>query len=135
MFCVSSTASQEEAEGQLRVGRKHVPAGCDAPGTRRTRKGDKLKMHYTGTLASDGSKFDSSLDRNEPFTFTLGQGQVIQGWDRGLNGMCVGEKRRLKIPPHLGYGARGSPPKIPANAWLVFEVECIAIDSPSQEDM
>jgi len=63
-------------------------------------------MHYTGRLFSDGSVFDSSLDRNQPFDFTLGAGQVIQGWDKGLVDMCVGEKRKLTIPPHMGYGAR-----------------------------
>lgn len=83
-------------------------------------------MHYTGTLES-GEKFDSSLDRGTPFEFTLGQGQVIAGWDRGLMGMCVGEKRRLRIPSHLGYGEHGSPPKIPGGATLVFEVELLEI--------
>ena len=74
--------------------------------------GDTLHMHYTGTLYDDGSEFDSSLKRGKPFTFPLGAGRVIKGWDQGLMGMCVGEKRRLVIPPHLGYGARGSPPKV-----------------------
>ena len=87
-------------------------------------------MHYTGTL-EDGTKFDSSLDRGTPFEFTLGQGMVIQGWDRGLHNMCVGEKRRLKIPAHLGYGESGSPPKIPGGATLIFTVELVAINGES----
>jgi len=83
-------------------------------------------MHYTGML-TDGSKFDSSLDRGTPFDFTLGAGQVIKGWDQGLTNMCIGEKRRLKIPSDLGYGDRGSPPKIPGGATLVFDVELLDI--------
>jgi FK506-binding protein 2 len=78
-------------------------------------------------LYSDGSKFDSSVDRSSPFDFTLGQGMVIKGWDNGLQGMCVGEKRKLVIPSDLGYGSRGSPPKIPGGATLVFEVELLDI--------
>jgi FKBP-type peptidyl-prolyl cis-trans isomerase len=79
-------------------------------------------------MLKDGTKFDSSLDRGTPFTFTLGAGQVIKGWDQGLLGACVGEKRKLLIPPELGYGATGSPPKIPANADLVFETEVTGIN-------
>ena len=79
-------------------------------------------------MLTDGTKFDSSLDRGTPFTFTLGAGQVIKGWDQGLLGACVGEKRKLLIPPELGYGATGSPPKIPANADLVFETEVTGIN-------
>ncbi len=78
-------------------------------------------------MYSDGSKFDSSVDRSSPFDFTLGQGMVIKGWDNGLQGMCVGEKRKLVIPSDLGYGSRGSPPKIPGGATLVFEVELLDI--------
>ena len=79
-------------------------------------------------MLKDGTKFDSSLDRGTPFTFTLGAGQVIKGWDQGLLGACVGEKRKLLIPPELGYGATGSPPKLPANADLVFETEVTGIN-------
>uniref|UniRef100_A0A7S4KJX9 peptidylprolyl isomerase n=1 Tax=Paramoeba aestuarina TaxID=180227 RepID=A0A7S4KJX9_9EUKA len=114
----------EASKPQLRIGVKHRPETCP----RKTKAGDKLTMHYTGTLASDGSKFDSSLDRNSPFTFTLGVGQVIKGWDQGLVGMCVGEKRRLKIPPELGYGDRGSGDKIKGGETLIFEVECLNIE-------
>jgi FKBP-type peptidyl-prolyl cis-trans isomerase len=90
------------------------------------KSGDKVKVHYTGTLL-DGTKFDSSLDRKEPFEFTLGAGGVIKGWDEGVVGMKKGGKRKLTIPSDKAYGTRGSPPKIPPNAPLVFEIELIEI--------
>ncbi|RUS21693.1 hypothetical protein BC937DRAFT_91805 [Endogone sp. FLAS-F59071] len=95
--------------------------------TRKSKKGDILKMHYTGTLASTGTKFDSSLDRGTPFEFKLGAGEVIKGWDLGLVDMPVGEKRRIVIPPTLGYGSRGAGGVIPGGATLVFEVELLEI--------
>jgi FKBP-type peptidyl-prolyl cis-trans isomerase len=88
--------------------------------------GKRVSVHYTGTL-TDGSKFDSSLDRGRPFEFALGAGQVIKGWDQGVAGMRVGGKRRLTIPAELGYGARGFPPVIPPNAPLVFTVELLGV--------
>lgn len=90
------------------------------------RKGDQVTVHYTGWLTS-GQKFDSSVDRDEPFTFALGLGQVIGGWDQGVATMVVGDKVKLTIPPHLAYGQRGFPGAIPPNATLIFEVELLGI--------
>ncbi len=90
------------------------------------KEGDKVAVHYTGTLMN-GKKFDSSRDKNTPFEFTIGQGQVIKGWDQGVVGMKVGGKRKLVIPSELGYGEHGSPPNIPGGAGLKFDVELIEI--------
>ena len=88
--------------------------------------GKTVNVHYTGWL-TNGTKFDSSVDRGQPFSFSLGAGQVIQGWDKGVAGMKVGGKRKLTIPPELGYGARGAGRVIPPNATLVFEVELLGV--------
>ena len=88
--------------------------------------GQTAVVHYTGWL-TDGSKFDSSKDRNQPFSFSLGKGMVIRGWDEGVAGMKVGGTRKLTIPPQLGYGARGAGGVIPPNATLVFEVELLEL--------
>jgi peptidylprolyl isomerase len=88
--------------------------------------GQTVTVHYVGTL-TDGSKFDSSRDRGQGFTFALGAGQVIRGWDEGVAGMKVGGVRKLTIPPELGYGPMGYPPVIPPNSTLLFEVELLSV--------
>jgi FKBP-type peptidyl-prolyl cis-trans isomerase len=92
------------------------------------KSGDQIRVHYTGKLL-DGTKFDSSVDRNEPFALTLGAGMVIKGWDEGIVGMKVGGKRKLTIPSNMAYGPSGHPPVIPPNSPLVFDVELIEIES------
>ncbi|KAL2015558.1 hypothetical protein VTK56DRAFT_5234 [Thermocarpiscus australiensis] len=99
---------------------------AEGQGTRETQRGDNIDVHYKGTL-TDGSKFDASYDRGDPLNFTVGAGQVIKGWDEGLLGMKIGEKRKLTIAPHLGYGARGAGGVIPPNATLIFETELVGI--------
>ena len=89
-------------------------------------KGKLVSVHYTGWL-TDGKKFDSSKDRGQPFQFPLGRGHVIQGWDQGVEGMKVGGKRKLTIPPEMGYGAQGAGGAIPPDATLVFEVELLGV--------
>ena len=98
---------------EVRVGEGHL-----------ARVGDDVTVKYRGTLESDGSEFDSA----SRFDFTLGAGEVIKGWDKGIEGMRVGGKRKLVIPPKLGYGKRGSPPEIPGDATLVFDVELLAVN-------
>ncbi|XP_062229564.1 peptidyl-prolyl cis-trans isomerase FKBP15-1-like [Phragmites australis] len=122
---ILTTASAKKSRDvtELQIGVKYKPESC----TLQAHKGDQIKVHYHGTL-TDGSVFDSSYDRGDPFEFTLGNGQVIKGWDQGLLGMCVGEKRKLKIPAKMGYGERGSPPKIPGGATLIFDTELIAVN-------
>lgn len=107
-------------ENQLQTEDVKVGEGAEA------RPGNTVSVHYVGTL-TNGQKFDSSRDRAEAFQFTLGAGQVIQGWDQGVAGMRIGGVRKLVVPPHLGYGQRGFPPVIPANSTLVFEVELLGV--------
>ena len=102
--------------------------------TRRTKQGDEILVHYTGTLQSNGEKFDSSLDGDAPFAFDLGAGQVIKGWDEGLIDMCVGEQRKLIIPPELGYGDRAVGP-IPASSVLVFTTELMGVTGADKDEV
>lgn len=117
--------AQQQSPKELDIKTTFEPSDCNA----KARKGDAIKVHYTGTLFSNGNKFDSSLDRGQPLPLTLGVGQVIKGWDEGLVGMCVGEKRTLTIPPHMAYGERGFGSVIPANSALVFDVELVGLTS------
>lgn len=110
----------EENPQKLQVEDLVIGTGAEAV------NGREIVVHYTGTL-TDGKKFDSSLDRQQPFKFVLGAGQVIAGWDQGVLGMKVGGKRKLIIPPELGYGVQGAPPNIPPNATLIFEVELLEV--------
>jgi FK506-binding protein 2 len=145
-FCVAFVqCGKYDNVTKLQVGIKHRPENCD----RKVKEGDTIKVHYTGTL-TNGEQFDSSIPRGQPFQFTVGRGMVIKGWDSGLLGACVGEKRKLGmfhtvlcvfvrpktilifsfeivIPPSLGYGERGAPPKIPGNSVLIFDVEVVEI--------
>merc|ERR1719341_1094469 len=98
-----ASLGQEKKVTKLQIGVKKRVENCEM----KSRKGDTLHMHYTGTL-QDGTEFDSSIPRGEPLSFTLGSGQVIKGWDQGLLAMCAGEKRKLVIPPDLGYGDSGA---------------------------
>ncbi|KAF6169539.1 hypothetical protein GIB67_028090 [Kingdonia uniflora] len=109
---------------ELQIGVKHKPESCEV----QAHKGDRIKVHYRGKL-TDGTVFDSSFERGNPIEFELGGGQVIKGWDQGLLGACVGEKRKLKIPAKLGYGEQGSPPTIPGGATLIFDTELVAVNA------
>ena len=129
--CGQSAADREAAmkravelsAGITALGIEDVKVGAGAEAT----PGRRITVHYTGTLM-DGTKFDSSRDRNEPYPFLLGDGEVIPGWDEGLKGMRVGGLRRLTVPPSMAYGARGSGTVIPPNAALKFEVELMGVE-------
>lgn len=108
------------ASAELSIEELVVGTGTEAT------QGKTVDVHYTGWL-TNGTKFDSSVDRGSPFTFNLGRRMVIQGWDEGVAGMREGGKRKLTIPPHLGYGAQGAGGVIPPNATLVFEVELLKV--------
>ncbi|AKM82885.1 MAG: peptidyl-prolyl isomerase, FKBP-type peptidyl-prolyl cis-trans isomerase FkpA [Candidatus Woesebacteria bacterium GW2011_GWF1_31_35] len=110
----------DEVQNELKIEDLVVGTGVEAV------SGKSVTVHYTGTL-TDGTKFDSSKDRGEPFTFNLGAGEVIKGWDQGVVGMKVGGKRKLTIPSELGYGTQGAGGVIPPNATLIFEVELLGV--------
>lgn len=120
----------QQVEGSNKINTKPMELETkitkEGTGDRNVRAGDTISVHYTGKL-EDGTKFDSSIDRGTPFTFTIGQGQVIQGWEQGILSMKIGEKRTLTIPSELGYGSRGAGNVIPPNATLIFDVELISI--------
>ncbi|MDD3292485.1 MAG: FKBP-type peptidyl-prolyl cis-trans isomerase [Candidatus Pacebacteria bacterium] len=117
---VAVKQSNEESKPELKIETMEQGQGQEV------KKGDFISVHYTGYL-EDGTKFDSSVDRGEPFNLQIGVGQVIQGWDQGIIGMKIGEKRKLTIPPELGYGSAGAGGVIPPNATLIFEVELLEI--------
>jgi FKBP-type peptidyl-prolyl cis-trans isomerase FkpA len=116
----ANTVQNSEVQQELKKDDLVVGTGAEAV------NGKSVTVHYTGTL-EDGTKFDSSVDRKEPFTFVLGAGEVIQGWDLGVLGMKVGGKRKLTIPSQLAYGEAGSQGVIPPNATLIFEVELLEV--------
>ncbi|XP_033220524.1 peptidyl-prolyl cis-trans isomerase FKBP2-like [Belonocnema kinseyi] len=131
VFYFTFVASQTTKK-KLQIGIKKRIENC----TVKSKKGDTISVSYVGTF-EDGTEFDKS--DSEGILITLGHGQVIKGWEQGLMGMCVGEKRKLVIPPDLAYGATGAPPKIPPNATLIFAVELVKIgqkdESTQSEDV
>ncbi len=115
-----NTQQQANMNIDLQIQDLKVGSGLEA------KEGSEVTVNYTGKL-EDGAKFDSSFDRNQPFSFTLGAGQVIEGWEKGILGMKVGGERKLTIPPSLAYGLQGIPNVIPPNATLIFEVELLEV--------
>jgi FKBP-type peptidyl-prolyl cis-trans isomerase len=121
------SSSNKEADGNMVTTSSGLKYVDEQEGTGpEAKRNDVVSVHYTGRL-KDGTKFDSSHDRGEPYKLLLGAGKVIKGWDEGIAGMKVGGKRKLVIPPDLAYGKRGFPPKIPPDAELTFDVELVAI--------
>ena len=116
-----SQAPVKKADAEFKIIDQKVGTGAEALA------GKTVSVHYTGTLQSNGEKFDSSLDHGKPFDFHLGAGEVIKGWDEGVVGMKVGGKRQLICPPSYAYGEAGYPPVIPANSTLVFDVELLEV--------
>lgn len=118
---VTETTGATGGANELKIDNLKVGTGREAT------PGKTVTVHYTGWL-TDGKKFDSSVDRNQPFKFSLGAGQVIAGWEKGVQGMKVGGKRKLTIPPQMGYGASGAGGVIPPHATLLFEVELLGVE-------
>ncbi|TFK53728.1 hypothetical protein OE88DRAFT_1273943 [Heliocybe sulcata] len=131
ILALGLAAYAAEPPTELVIETTYAPESCPV----KARKGDKIKVHYAGTLFDGGSKFDSSYDRGQPLPLTLGVGQVIKGWDEGLVGMCEGEKRKLTIPSNMAYGSRGFGSVIPANSALVFDTEMVSIDSVAKDEL
>ncbi|XP_014211126.1 peptidyl-prolyl cis-trans isomerase FKBP2 [Copidosoma floridanum] len=127
-----TSCDETTSRKKLQIGVKKRVDNC----TLRSKRGDTLVVNYVGTL-EDGTEFDSSSNYDDSFFITLGYGQVIKGWEQGLIGMCVGEKRKLVIPPDLAYGSFGALPKIPPNATVIFTVELVKLvskEEPRQSD-
>ena len=130
VIIVCLSAEIIETESGLKIEVISRPEECE----RKVKKGDNLAMHYTGML-EDGDKFDSSRRLGKPLDFQIGIGKVIKGWDEGILGMCVGEKRKLVIPPELGYGKRGTQ-NIPPNSTLYFDIELMEVsDGPQKKNV
>ncbi|KAJ3522253.1 hypothetical protein NMY22_g11970 [Coprinellus aureogranulatus] len=127
---VATLALAKEAPTELIIDITFTPEDCKL----KAQTGDSIQVHYTGTLHASGKKFDSSHDRGQPLPLTLGVGQVIKGWDEGLQGMCVGEKRTLTIPADKAYGSRNFGDIIPANSALVFDVELMGLQPKEKRD-
>ncbi len=123
---VSTSSNNTNTSGQLQITDEVIGTGAVA------QKGDLVTVNYIGTFL-DGKKFDSSYDRHQPFQFTLGAGDVIQGWDEGVIGMRVGGKRKLVIPPSLAYGSAGAGGVIPPNATLVFEIDLLKVQAQAPQ--
>jgi FKBP-type peptidyl-prolyl cis-trans isomerase FkpA len=121
----NSKPTPVEGNGKTKVGGLHYWDIKEGTG-KEAKSGSNVSVHYTGWL-TNGRKFDSSVDRGQPFKFELGAGQVIKGWDEGVKGMKVGGKRQLRIPPEMGYGSRGAGTVIPPNATLIFDVELLNV--------
>ncbi|KAG9316735.1 hypothetical protein JVU11DRAFT_2795 [Chiua virens] len=131
LLAIAACVLAAQPPTELQIETTFMPEECP----NKVAKGDTISVHYTGTLFDTGAKFDSSLDRGKPFSFKLGVGQVIRGWDEGLLGTCVGEKRTLTIPSSLGYGSRGAGGAIPPNAALVFTTELLGIQSGKRDEL
>ncbi|KAF7782113.1 hypothetical protein Agabi119p4_1489 [Agaricus bisporus var. burnettii] len=124
--------AKTKAPKELVIDTTYKPEEC----TNKAQSGDSIKVHYTGTLYDTGKKFDSSLDRNSPLGLKLGAGQVIKGWEKGLQGMCLNEKRKLTIPPDMAYGKSGFGSVIPPESTLVFDVELVGLTpGPNHQEL